>query len=139
MALTPIRPDNLRSRPPKAATMLDTIRGKMRHLSIRRNRSPGKVIYIISRSDHGSTLVRKISPRAMPTKTDVIVNTVSMLERRHELHFPTPFVPQHLFLSTILPPQKRLSVVPLLRSLFVPGFRALDLLVGLPGSLTEGL
>lgn len=75
-------PVSLVSKLPMADTKLDTISGRMRHFSMFRKSSPGKLTYVISLLVHVLELLNP-KPRAIPAKTPAKVATVMRFSPRH--------------------------------------------------------
>lgn len=105
--------DMLRSSDPMALVMDDTSRGTIRHLSIRRNRSPGYWMYITSRCVHGSEEFLSIKPRVVPPNTPITVRKVSKFDLRKRFHRDVGLEPLVNVLDIILPGAQRCALVPL--------------------------
>lgn len=78
--------DMLRSSDPMALVMDDTSSGTIRHLSIRKNRSPGYWMYMTSRCVHGSEEFLSIKPNVVPPNTPITVRKVSKFDLRKRFH-----------------------------------------------------
>lgn len=78
MARPPIRPVALKFNVPIAAINDDITSGKIKPFNMRKNSSPKKLKYIISRADHFDEVdARKIKPTITPSTTPANVEMVS--------------------------------------------------------------